>query len=347
MNIGKATLFDTAKVSDAIKLFSESNQVVFVINNSHELLGIISDGDLRRGLMRGYHEKDDILRITNTSPVLATHDFNQQQATSLMIANKIEFLPIINNKRILKKVYFLEKENQKSIKNKFVIMAGGRGTRLLPLTEKCPKPMLRVARKPILEHIILKAKSEGFINFSISVNHLSEKIVDYFGNGERLDVNIEYLHETQPLGTAGAIGQLLGTTDLPLFITNGDIFSEVSFTNVFKFHNDKQSFATMVVIPKDHAEAFGVVEISNDQIVGFQEKPVIRNYINSGMYCISPLLLEYIEPNTYCDMPTLFQRAILDKKNVLPYVAHEQWLDVGRPGDFQVALNKYEKNSDK
>ena len=155
-----------------------------------------------------------------------------------MKVNKVEFLPIVDNQGNVVNIYFI-KPNNNIIQNKFVIMAGGRGTRLLPLTENCPKPMLQVAGKPILEHIILKAKHEGFRNFCISVNYLSNMIENYFGDGANFEVNIEYLHESEPLGTAGSIGQLRETTDLPLLITNGDIFSDIGFLNVLDFHIKK------------------------------------------------------------------------------------------------------------
>jgi dTDP-glucose pyrophosphorylase len=341
MQFDTIILSDKHTISDAIKLFSKENRLILVVDKEKKLIGVINDGDLRRGLMRGYNEKDDLFKIINTNPVVGTPDLNQNSAEKLMKVNKVEFLPIVDNQGNVVNIYFI-KPNNNIIQNKFVIMAGGRGTRLLPLTENCPKPMLQVAGKPILEHIILKAKHEGFRNFCISVNYLSNMIENYFGDGANFEVNIEYLHESEPLGTAGSIGQLRETTDLPLLITNGDIFSDIGFLNVLDFHIKKNSFATMVVTPKERTEEFGVVEISKETIVGFQEKPVIRHYINSGVYCIDASILEYFEANTYCDMPSLFQKAILNKENVLPYIAHEQWLDIGRPSDFQMALDKYE-----
>jgi NDP-sugar pyrophosphorylase family protein len=218
-----------------------------------------------------------------------------------------------------------------------VIMAGGKGTRLLPHTENSPKPMVQVAGKPMLEHIIERGKLEGFSHFVLAIHHLGHVIEDYFGNGKRLGVQIEYVREQSPLGTAGGLGLLNPRPDAPFVVTNGDVITDIHYGELLDFHNRYQASATMAVRVHEWQHPFGVVQTDGVEIVGFTEKPVERSHINAGVYVLSPDVLSELSAGTPCNMPELFERLQAKTKRTVAYPMYEPWLDVGRPDDLAQA----------
>jgi NDP-sugar pyrophosphorylase family protein len=226
-----------------------------------------------------------------------------------------------------------------------VIMAGGMGKRLRPYTENCPKPLLPVAGKPILEHIIARAKLEGFSHFVLAIHYLGHMIEDHFGNGERLGVRIDYLHEKSPLGTAGALGLMQPHPGLPFVVTNGDVITDIRYGELLDFHVRHAASATMAVRLHEWQHPFGVVQTQGVEIVGFEEKPIARSHINAGVYALDPAALDCLIANEPCDMPTLFERLQAQSKRTVAYPMHEPWLDVGRPSDLeQVRRNHADDN---
>jgi NDP-sugar pyrophosphorylase family protein len=221
--------------------------------------------------------------------------------------------------------------------NLMVIMAGGMGTRLRPHTKNCPKPLLPVAGKPMLEHIIERAKLEGFSRFVLAIHYLGHMIEDHFGNGERLGVQIDYLREQSPLGTAGALSLLNPCHDAPFVVTNGDVITDIRYGELLDFHIRHDAAATMAVRVHEWQHPFGVVQTKGVEIVGFEEKPVARSHINAGVYVIGPAALGLLTADAHCDMPTLFERLQLQAKRTVAYPMHEPWLDVGRPDDLSRA----------
>jgi len=218
------------------------------------------------------------------------------------------------------------------------------GTRLRPHTDNCPKPMLPVSGKPMLEHIIERAKLEGFSRFVLAIHYLGHIIEKYFGNGDSLNVKIDYLRERTPLGTAGALGLLDPFPDLPFVVTNGDVLSEIHYGELLDFHLHHHADATMGVRIHEWQHPFGVVQTNGVNIIGFEEKPIHRSHINAGVYALDPHVLSFLEPDTNCDMPTLFERLQLKAGCTVAYPIHEQWLDVGRPDDLTEArLNSGKK----
>ena len=225
-----------------------------------------------------------------------------------------------------------------------VIMAGGEGTRLRPHTEHCPKPMLLVSGKPMLEHIIERAKQEGFSYFVLAVNYLGQMIEDYFGNGERLGVRIDYLREQSPLGTAGALGLLNPKPKTPFVVTNGDVLSDIHYGELLDFHTHNNAVATMAVRAHEWQHPFGVVQTKGIDIIGVQEKPVYRSHVNAGVYALNPEVLSLLESVDHCDMPNLFERLQAQTKRIAAYPIHEPWLDVGLPDDLKQASTAVENN---
>jgi len=220
--------------------------------------------------------------------------------------------------------------------NLMVIMAGGMGVRLRPQTNNLPKPLLSVANKPMLEHIIDRAKVEGFTHFIIAIHYLGHMIEEYFGNGDRLGVKIEYLREDVPLGTAGALS-LLSPPNEAFVVTNGDVITDIRYGEMIDFHNRYSSSATMAVRVHEWEHPFGVVKTDGVDIVNFEEKPIARSHINAGVYVINSENLSELTSNEHCDMPDLFERLKLNGKRIIAYPMHEPWLDVGRPADLEKA----------
>jgi NDP-sugar pyrophosphorylase family protein len=231
--------------------------------------------------------------------------------------------------------------------NLVIIMAGGMGTRLRPHTENCPKPLLPVAGKPILEHIIERAKAEGFSRFVLAIHYLGHMIEDYFGNGKRFQVEIAYLRERSPLGTAGALGQLDPKPDAPFLVTNGDVISDIRYADLLDFHIRHRASATMAVRTHEWQHPFGVVQTEGVEIVGFEEKPVARTHINAGVYALHPDALSLLGAGDHCDMPTLFERLQGVAKRTVAFPMHEPWLDVGRPDDLAHAFDVLNNDSRK
>ena len=218
-----------------------------------------------------------------------------------------------------------------------VIMAGGMGTRLGSHTENCPKPLLLVAGKPMLEHIIERAKLQGFSHFVLAIHYLGHMIESHFGNGERLGVQIDYLREESPLGTAGALSLLAALPEAPFVVTNGDVITDIRYGELLDFHNLHAASATMAVRMHEWQHPFGVVKLNGADIVGFEEKPIARSYINAGVYALNPESLSFLVRNEHCDMPSLIERLKANVQRTVAYPMHEQWLDVGRPADLALA----------
>jgi len=218
-----------------------------------------------------------------------------------------------------------------------VIMAGGRGTRLWPHTEHCPKPMLPVAGTPMLERIIERAKAEGFRHFVIAIHYLGHMIEKYFADGDRWQVQIEYLREESPLGTAGALTLLSPPPDRPFVVSNGDVLTDIRYGELLDFHVRHQAAATMAVRLHEWQHPFGVVRTKGVEIVGFEEKPVSQTHVNGGVYALDPLALRALHRSEACDMPMLFERLQAQGLRTVAYPMHEPWLDVGRLDDLRKA----------
>jgi NDP-sugar pyrophosphorylase family protein len=217
-----------------------------------------------------------------------------------------------------------------------VIMAGGKGIRMRPYTENCPKPMLEVGGKPMLEHIIERSKADGFRNFIIALNYLGHMIEDHFGDGSNWKVKISYLREEEPLGTAGALSILQKSLDKPFLVTNGDVMTDIHYCDMLDFHLHHNAMATMAVSQYEIQNQFGVVKTKGLEIEGFEEKPIYRSHINSGIYVLNPDVLNLLESNKRCDMPTLFEQIKENGGRTIVYPMHEPWLDVGRPEDIML-----------
>ena len=342
----EAILPANATIQQAIRNLDQASiRIVLVVNEKTELEGTISDGDIRRGLLKGLDLNSPIESVIHRNALVVPPEMGRELVMQLMLANKIQQIPVINELRHIVGLHLWDEITTVPVRpNMMVIIAGGMGTRLRPHTENCPKSLLPVAGKPMLEHIIERAKLEGFSHFVLAIHYLGHMIEDHFGNGERLGVQVDYLREQSPLGTAGALSLLNPCPDAPFVVTNGDVITDIRYGELLDFHIHHDAAATMAVRVHEWQHPFGVVQTKGIEIVGFEEKPVARSHINAGVYALDPDALSVLIDDTRCDMPTLFERLQEQSKRTVAYPMHEPWLDVGRPDDLNRANVENAKN---
>ncbi len=338
-NWRRAILPPDATIQQTIHNLNEvAIQIVLVVNENGEFEGTVSDGDIRRGLLKGMELSASIRGIIKTNPLVVPPGVERDLVMQLMAANKVRQIPVVDERNTLIGLHLWDEIMPPRVReNVMIIMAGGLGTRLRPQTETCPKPMLPVAGKPMLEHIIQRAKLEGFHRFILAIHYLGHMIEDYFGDGALLGVKIDYLREEASLGTAGALSLLDPLPDLPFVVTNGDVITDIRYGELLDFHDRQGAAATMAVRQHEWQHPFGVVQMKGVEIVGFEEKPITRTHINAGVYALNPSALDALERDTHCDMPILFERLQMLRRRTVAYPMHEPWLDVGRPNDLLLA----------
>ena len=334
-----AVLGEEATLQDAIRsLDRSSQQIVLVVDRDGVLVGTVTDGDIRRGLLRGIGMDDSLATVVHRDPMVLPQGIDRHAALQLMRTNGLQQLPVVDERRRVVGLHLWNTLDAPEARpNTMVVMAGGRGTRLYPHTENCPKPMLQIGGKPMLELIVERAREEGFRYFVFAVHYLAHMIEDHFGDGSRFGVEISYLREKRPLGTGGALGLMTHRPDGPFIVTNGDVLSEVRYGEILEFHIRHAAAATMAVRPYEWQHPFGVVHTEGVDITGFEEKPMVRSRINAGIYALDPAALDAVAPDEHCDMPTLFERLQASARRTIVYPMHEPWLDVGRPADLERA----------
>ncbi len=332
----KALLHADATLRQAIRNLDESAlQIGLVVSPDGVLVGTITDGDIRRGLLRGLDLNSLIDAIIYREPLVVPPQLGRDTVLQLMQANKIHQLPVVDeDRRVVGLHLWDDLMVPRQRPNLMVIMAGGQGTRLRPHTENCPKPLLPVGGKPMLEHIIERARAEGFQRFVLAIHYLGHMIEDYFGDGSRWQVQIDYLREESPLGTAGAIGLLNPRPENPFLVSNGDVLTDIRYGELLDFHCRHGASATMAVRLHEWQHPFGVVRTKGVDIIGFEEKPIARSHINAGIYVLDPGVLDVLSVGEQCDMPTLFSRLQDHAARTIVYPMHEPWLDVGRVDDL-------------
>jgi dTDP-glucose pyrophosphorylase len=320
----------------AVNVLNETSlKIILVVDANEILVGTISDGDIRRGLLKGLDLTNTIDSVINEYPLVVPPELSHDVVHQLMNTNKIQQIPIVDEGNRIIGLHLWDELSMPLVRaNLMVIMAGGKGTRLHPETENCPKPLLPVAGKPILEHIIVRAKAEGFTHFILAIHHLGHMIEEYFGNGDALGVKIEYLKEEAPLGTAGALSLLDPLPGFPFIVTNGDVLTQINYGELIDFHVQYNAVGTMAVRVHEWQNPFGVVKTQGIEITGYEEKPLSRVHINAGVYVLDPIAIGFLTKSIPYDMPTLFGMIQENELRTIAYPIHEQWIDVGRPSDF-------------
>lgn len=339
-NWQKVIIAPTTSIREALEIIDkEALRVALVVLGCDTLVGMVTDGDVRRGILKGVELTDPVEKIMNSSPLSANASLSTAELKKLMQERQILSLPLVDDKgRLVGLKTLYDTLNVEKRDNPVFIMAGGFGTRLKPLTDHCPKPMLKVGGKPMLEILISNFINHGFYKFYISTHYLPEVIMDHFGDGSKFDIEITYVHEEQPLGTAGALSLLPDSLPKePLIMINGDILTNVDFAKVLDFHTKQKSDATMCVRDYEIKVPFGVIEGEGHEITEIVEKPTYRYFVNAGIYIISNDIIASLPNNEYLDMPTLFENKQSSGFKTLKFPIHEYWLDVGRHDDFNKA----------
>ena len=314
-------------------------RIVLVVDDEEKLLGTLTDGDVRRALLQRLPLETAVKKVMNPSPKIAQEGWTKSRLLSLMEKYQVLQLPVVNDLgKIVGLVNLHDLLNKHRYDNPVFLMAGGFGTRLRPLTDNCPKPMLKVGDKPILEQILLNFVEAGFYRFFISTHYMPEVIREHFGNGEKWGVSIQYVYEDEPLGTGGALGLLPhDEIDLPLFMMNGDLLTSLNLHSFLEFHEKHGSAATMCVREYEYKVPYGVITSEGVQIKSMVEKPVQKFFVNAGIYLLNPELVKSVGPDTRIDMPTLLEQQIHAEKPVNMFPIHEYWMDIGRLDDFHKA----------
>jgi dTDP-glucose pyrophosphorylase len=312
-------------------------RLCLVVDEHSKLLGIVSDGDIRRGLLSGKGLDDPVVDIMNRCFASAPDTLGLADLVSQARATDISHIPLVDAEGRVTGLFVDQIDGGiPRLPNLVVIMAGGLGMRLRPLTETIPKPMLSVAGKPMVQHTVEALRSEGFSHFVMSLNYLGEQIEQHFGDGADFGVNISYVTEKEPLGTAGALSLISQTLIDPVVVVNGDVLLLAKISAMLDYHQSHEAEITVGVKVLDTQIPFGVLEVDGSRVMGITEKPVYRDFVNAGVYVLEPRVVEGLTPGARIDMPDLVDTAIA-REGVVAFPLHETWIDMGRPEDLRRA----------
>jgi dTDP-glucose pyrophosphorylase len=336
----KVILNESDTMQKAIEVLNdESLRIVMVIDDSGRLVGTITDGDIRRGLIRNLGMDAQLGEFMFREPTIAIDDESQKTILNKMYSRDLLQIPVVDQDRKVVGLETLQHLLEKKIyDNPVFLMAGGFGKRLRPLTDHIPKPLLTVGGKPILETILNQFIDTGFHNFYISTHYKAEMVRDHFGDGSDWNVSIKYIHEDKPLGTAGALGLLpRDISELPILMMNGDLLTKINFEKLLDFHLEQGGDITMCVRKYDFQVPYGVINANSHRVVNIVEKPVKNFFVNAGIYVLSSSILNLINGASYLDMPHMINTIIEKGGKVNMFPLHEYWLDIGQIDQFEQA----------
>ena len=318
-------------------------QISIVLSQSGKVLGTVTDGDIRRALIKNLSMDVPVTEVMNNNPITALLSDSDHKIVDTMKENNILHIPIVDDNGILKGLRLLQEFfDINTYENYVLIMAGGFGKRLEPLTKDIPKPLLKVTDVPILEEILNECINNGFKKFIISVHYKAKMIQEYFGDGNNWGVSIDYIEEDKPLGTAGCLGLVPDAAKkLPIIVTNGDLLTKVSYKHFLRFHEKHSGEVSMCIREHSFEIPYGVVEVDNLNVVNFLEKPIKKFFINAGIYILDPAVLDEVNGESYLDMPNLLEKLRKNGKVINVFPIHENWNDIGMMKDFRSAKSNY------
>ncbi len=345
LDLKKCCVPVTANLMEAMQVIDNSAAgIALVIVDNEKLAGVITDGDIRRALLNGAKLDSKICSYMKKDYLYVSEHEGRAEILDLMQAHLIDQLPIIDKDRKLLGLHLIHNViGAKPRPNWAVIMAGGKGTRLYPLTKNVPKPMIKVAGRPILERLVLHLISKGIRRIFISVNYLSNLILDHFGNGERFGCTIEYLHEDEPLGTGGSLALLPEKPIDPIIVMNGDLVIDSDLGAMLDFHSKGNFHATVGVKTYTHKVPYGCVIVKDDQVLEMEEKPDLVQQVNAGIYILSPSAVNSI-PKTYYPITDFFKSALSKRASIGAFCLEGDWVDVGLPQQLSVAQGNIDSN---
>jgi dTDP-glucose pyrophosphorylase/predicted transcriptional regulator len=342
MNLDSCRISSEATIEDALRSLDRSGaRIALVVGDDGLLLGAVTDGDVRRALLAGATLNSAVATCMRRDFTAVGPETGRAEVLELMQARILSGIPIVDERGRLIGLHLLhEILGAVSRPNWAVVMAGGRGQRLWPLTENLPKPMLRVAGRPILERIVLHLVSFGIERVFLSINYLGHVIEQHFGDGSRLGCRIEYLRETQPLGTGGALSLLPETPNSPVVVMNGDLVTQADIGLMLDYHARLRPQATIAVRPYSHVVPFGCVEVDGPFIRQLEEKPRLTRLVNAGIYVIEPELVDRVPKGQEFFMTNLFVDCMARNEPVAAFEVEGDWIDVGQHDNLRQASGR-------
>lgn len=344
MSWDKVLIPPGASIHDAIEAIDRGSlQICLVVDTERRLLGTVTDGDIRRAILAGMDMGAPAEGIMYRTPHVGREGDAKETLLARMAAEKIRQIPLLDAEGRVVGLAYIEDllSPPKARENWVVLMAGGMGTRLRPLTESAPKPLLTVGDKPLLETILESFIEQNFKRFYMAVHYRADMIRDHFGDGSKWDAEIRYIEEEKRLGTAGALRLIPERPQSPMIIMNGDLLTRVNFQHLLDYHRQHGSKATMCVRAYDFRVPFGVVQIEDSRIKGIDEKPLHSFFVNAGIYVLEPEVIDRIPEGQLYDMTTLFEGIIKSEDATAVFPIHEYWLDVGRMDDLDQANKEF------
>lgn len=336
MELEKILIYTQTTILETLKVIDDAAvEIALVVDEEKRLIGTVTDGDIRRGLIKGLSLDEPISSIMNGSPTTAGLNVPDDELLFIMTNRSIKHLPIVDKDRhVIRLVLLKDLVAGKKRPNFAVIMAGGLGSRLGELTKETPKPLLPVGGKPIIAIIADQLRKHGITQIYISVNYKAAKIKDWFQKNPVADANIDFLEETDFLGTAGSLSLLPKIGQESFIVINGDILSPINFSSLLDFHNSSQKSLTLCTREFNFQIPYGVLQMKGGELLNIEEKPSQSLFINAGIYVISPELLKYVPKQKRYDMPQLINEALHHEKGVSCYPVSDFWLDIGSPQDY-------------
>jgi len=334
---------DTALI-ETLRRIDQGNLQLAIVARDGKIVGTVTDGDVRRGLLGGVSLEASVKLVMNRTPITAQVGISNPAALNLMRKHSIHQLPIVDVEGRVVEVKLIDDLALAPQSDHWVVlMAGGLGSRLKPITDDVPKPLIRVGDRPILETVLGGFVKAGFGKFFIAVNYKAEMIREHFGDGSAWGVEIGYLEENERLGTAGALSLLPERPAQPFFVMNGDLLTTVNFEQMLKYHREHQAFSTVCVREHSVTVPFGVVDFEDHRLLGIREKPTQKFFVNAGVYLLDPGVLDHLAANEAVDMPALIERTVADGKPSVVFPLREYWIDVGRLDDLQRASDEFQR----
>ena len=335
-------IYPTTSIREAMEVIGGGRvKIALVVDFDGQLLGTLNDGDVRRSILKGKGLEENIEDSYNATPIYIDNEKSQNELLDFCLKNNINQLPVVGKNNKVVDLFIVNEISLKHHKNIVVLMVGGLGTRLRPLTENTPKPMLKVGGKPILETIIEGFVKSGFDNFVMCVGYKADVIRNHFKDGSEFGVSIEYVTESKRMGTAGALTLIKKRPKEAFFVMNGDLLTKASYENFLEFHKSNKAMATMCVREYEIEVPYGVVNMKNENITSIEEKPVHSFFVNSGIYLLEPGCIDLIPNNKYYDMPSLFEKIISLEEKVVSFPLREYWMDIGRMPEYKQANQEY------
>lgn len=340
-----------ANIKNALEQLSKTGEkCLVVVDKQNKLLGTLSDGDVRKAILRGKFDKDKINKFYQKNPTfLRKTNYSLNQVKNILIKKRIDIIPIIDESRkvvdvlTFAKIFKNNKSNQRSdtFSKTVVIMAGGKGTRLEPFTSVLPKPLVPINEKPVIEHVIEKFVNNNISDFFITLNYKS-KVLRAFFQEQKLNYKLSFIEEPKPLGTAGGLSLLAGKIKKPFLVTNCDTIININFDNLMSFHISNKNDVTLVASSKEYIIPYGTCKLEKSgQLKNIIEKPKLDFFVNIGLYVINPDLIKLIPKNKSYDMPDLIKLAKIKRKKVGVYpIDDESWIDVGQWSEYRKAIEK-------